>query len=90
VSPEDAQKIVLATNIGKLSLILRQAGAENSDASKRVTEGDLGLADKPAKAAAAPLSAIQQVILPRRSETATVAIVRALKREEYSVMQEGK
>ncbi len=94
VSPEDAQKIVLATNIGKLSLILRQAGAENSDPSKRVTEGDLGLADpatgKPAKAAAAPLSAIQEVILPRRTETTTVAIVRALKREEYSVMQERK
>jgi pilus assembly protein CpaB len=94
VSPEDAQKIVLATNIGKLSLILRQAGAENSDASKRVTEGDLGLADpdkgKPAKAAAAsPPGVLQQIIAPRRTDTATVAIVRALKREEYSVMQEG-
>jgi pilus assembly protein CpaB len=94
VSPEDAQKIVLATNIGKLSLILRQAGAENSDASKRVTEGDLGLADpdkgKPAKGAAASLPGVlQQIITPRRSDTATVAVVRALKREEYSVMQEG-
>jgi pilus assembly protein CpaB len=94
VSPEDAQKIVLATNIGKLSLILRQAGAENSDASKRVTEGDLGLADpdkgKPAKAApASPPGVLQQIIAPRRTDTATVAIVRALKREEYSVMQEG-
>jgi pilus assembly protein CpaB len=94
VSPEDAQKIVLATNIGKLSLILRQAGAENSDAGKRVTEGDLGLADpdkgRPAKAAAASLPGVlQQIITPRHSDTATVAIVRALKREEYSVMQEG-
>jgi pilus assembly protein CpaB len=94
VSPEDAQKIVLATNIGKLSLILRQAGAENSDASKRVTEGDLGLTDpdrgKPTKAGAASLPGVlQQIVTPRHSDTATVAIVRALKREEYSVMQEG-
>src|SRR5437763_1246237 len=42
VTPEQAQKILLASNIGKLSLILRQPGDGNADANKRVTERDLG------------------------------------------------
>src|SRR3984885_11857804 len=41
VSAEDAQKILLATNIGRLSLILRQPAEANSDPVRRVTEDDL-------------------------------------------------
>jgi pilus assembly protein CpaB len=40
VSPEEAQKILLATNIGRLSLVLRQP--DEAGAVKRVTETDLG------------------------------------------------
>src|SRR5262249_44570487 len=42
VSAEAAQKILLATNIGRLSLILRQAAAADAEPIHRVTENDLG------------------------------------------------
>src|SRR5882672_7718883 len=42
VTPEQAQKILLATNIGRLSLTLRQLADVNLAASRRVTEKDLG------------------------------------------------
>jgi pilus assembly protein CpaB len=41
VNEEDAQKILLAGNIGRLSLILRQPDEGKSDAVRRVTERDL-------------------------------------------------
>lgn len=42
VTPEDAQKILLATNIGRLSLILRQPVATRTDHVQRVTAQTLG------------------------------------------------
>jgi pilus assembly protein CpaB len=42
VTPEDAQKILLAANIGRLSLILRQPAATRTDPVQRVTAQDLG------------------------------------------------
>jgi pilus assembly protein CpaB len=42
VSTADAQKILLATNIGKLSLILRQPTAARAVPVHRITENDLG------------------------------------------------
>jgi pilus assembly protein CpaB len=90
VTPEQAQKVLLATNIGKLSLILRQPGEKNVPLNRRITEGDLGAG--PVKPAAAP------VVAPRaaapapppspRLGTTTVAVVRGTKREEYSVKRE--
>src|SRR5437868_14652391 len=50
VTPEQAQKILLASNVGKLSLILRQPGDVNADSVRRVTERDLGR-DRPRRAA---------------------------------------
>jgi pilus assembly protein CpaB len=41
VNEEDAQKILLAGNIGRLSLILRQPDEAKSDTVRRVTERDL-------------------------------------------------
>jgi pilus assembly protein CpaB len=92
VTPEQAQKVLLATNIGKLSLILRQPGEKNSQSSRRVTEHDLG--DAPARPviASPPVAAPTEAPVARpvrRSETATVAIVRGMKREEYTVRQES-
>jgi pilus assembly protein CpaB len=90
VSPEQAQKLLLATNIGKLSLILRRPEEANSDAGRRVTERDLGRIDPrttgevarpvlpppPPPVAAAPAPP---------TNTVKVAIVRNNKREEYTV-----
>jgi pilus assembly protein CpaB len=77
VDTDQAQKILLATNVGKLSLILRQAGETNPVPAQRVTESDLGRAAVAAPAAA-PAPATQSI---------TVSIIRNMKREEYSVMR---
>jgi pilus assembly protein CpaB len=95
VTAVEAQKVLLATNIGKLSLILRQAGAGSSEANRRVTERDLAQAElspPPQKKIAAdpPPPPPPAAIPARRLDTATVSIVRGLKREEYTVMQDGK
>jgi pilus assembly protein CpaB len=42
VSPAQAQKILLAGNIGKLSLVLRQPGEARLAQGGRITDGDLG------------------------------------------------
>jgi pilus assembly protein CpaB len=99
VTPEEAQKILLAANVGRLSLVLRQSGNSDVEASKRMSDRDLGLADpeadKPEKlAAAAPIAPVAtpplSVSLPEKKvhETTTVAIVRGMKREEYTVVQD--
>lgn len=90
VTPEQAQKVLLATNIGKLSLILRQPGEKNAPLNRRITEGDLGVG--PPKPTVAPVVAPPVTAPvpppPPRLETATVAVVRGTKREEYSVKRE--
>jgi len=89
-TPEQAQKILLASNVGKLSLILRQPGDVNADSAKRVTERDLGR-DRPRRAAAPPPPAPPPppppaaAPPPRASSTTTVSIVRGNKREDYNV-----
>jgi pilus assembly protein CpaB len=75
VDTDQAQKILLAINVGKLSLILRQAGESNPVASQRVTEQDLARQEPVAKPAAAPAR-----------NSITVSIIRNMKREEYSVL----
>jgi pilus assembly protein CpaB len=63
VSPEDAQKVLLATDLGKLSLILRQQGEAGLEASRRVTERDLGQAPTlPAPIVAVPAKDINTTV----------------------------
>ena len=58
VGVEDAQKILLATNIGRLSLILRQPAEANAAPVRRVTDEDLGGGPPVRK------TAIQQPLVP--------------------------
>jgi pilus assembly protein CpaB len=86
VTPEQAQKVLLATNIGKLSLILRRPAEAATDSARRVTERDLGgVSVRDVEPVRAPPSApiVATPVVP--SPTAKVAIVRNLKREEYTV-----
>src|ERR1019366_9150431 len=92
VAPEQAQKILLATNVGKLSLILRQPEEKSLALSRRITEKDLRtskISDEPPPVA--PESPLPQVAEPvrRADAAATVAIVRGLKRGENKVMRDG-
>jgi pilus assembly protein CpaB len=89
VTPEQAQKVLLATNIGKLSLILRRPAETESDATHRVTERDLGqggltrAVPPPPPPPPAPPVVVQQAAPP--SNTVKVGIVRNMKREDYVV-----
>jgi pilus assembly protein CpaB len=72
VTTEQAQKILLATNIGKLSLVLRQAGQSAEDPVKRVTDADLGITASRSKT---------------ESQMATIDIIRGTKPESYYVQR---
>lgn len=83
VSAEDAQKILLATSVGRLSLILRQPEEANTDPVRRVTERDLSPAPaevKPvAPGAVVPVSAKP----PPPSSTRRITIWHGMTAQDY-------
>jgi pilus assembly protein CpaB len=89
VTKEQAQKILLATNIGKLSLILSRPLESNPDPNRRVSEKDIGRTSpepvvRPAPPPPpAPITAAPAV----PSNTVKVTIVRNGETKEYSVMR---
>jgi pilus assembly protein CpaB len=87
VTPYQAQKISLATNVGTLSLILRKSGDADVVANSRVTETDLSEAETVARAVtpAAPV-----VSPPPVSSDVTVTIIRNLKGQDYKVVKEHR
>ena len=87
VTPQEAQKLLLASNVGKLSLVLRQPGDLNPSPDRRVTEKDLGNMPpaEPIRVAAPVQPAPPPAVKPPPSDTVTVVIVRGTKREEYKV-----
>ncbi|HEY7300848.1 MAG TPA: Flp pilus assembly protein CpaB [Xanthobacteraceae bacterium] len=100
VTTEQAQKILLASNIGKLSLILRQPGDGNTDGDKRVTERDIGR--NPPRPPVLPMRVPppppppppKPVVIappppPPPPPTVTVTIIRGTKQhEDYQVKRE--
>ena len=78
VNMEDAQKLVLAANVGNISLTLRQAGAGEGDATRRVTTSDLGVS--------MPVVAkLQKKETPKADPFSIIGVYRAAKRSEYPV-----
>src|SRR6266404_7896518 len=61
VSPQQAQKILLAGNIGKLSLVLRQPAEGKLAEGGRITDGDLGPGFARREAKAAPQAPVEKV-----------------------------
>jgi pilus assembly protein CpaB len=94
VSPDDAQKILLATNIGRLSLILRQSAEASTNSVRRVTERDLG--DSPAapkQSVAPPPSPVATPIaqappVPPAARTKHITIWHGMKPQEYDAPAE--
>jgi pilus assembly protein CpaB len=87
-TPEQAQKLLLATNVGKLSLILRRPEEAAADSGRRVTERDLGRIDARTIGEAVrppPPPAPAPIVATPPPNTAKVAVVRNNKREEYTV-----
>jgi pilus assembly protein CpaB len=83
VATDQAQKIILATNIGKLSLILRQAGEAHSSSVRRVTEADLGIAEIQTVDRRSPVAAPAPVGV----SGAVVEILRGMRSEKYNVQR---
>ena len=93
VGVEEAQKILLATNIGRLSLILRQPAEANADSVHRVTEQDLDnrpvAAKMPVQAApvqaVAPPPAVSQPVQekPMVRNTTQITVWHGMKSQEY-------
>jgi pilus assembly protein CpaB len=82
VTTEQAQKVLLATNIGKLSLILRQSGAGDPTAVRPVAESDLGIAR------AEPLANVVAAAEPSPPPAPTVVeVIRSMKMEKYNVLR---
>ena len=81
VSMQDAQKLTLAANVGRLSLTLRQAGASMGEITRRVTITDLGTAF-PLMATAEPKS---QPESKGPDPFSVIGVYRSMKRSEYSV-----
>jgi len=82
VATDQAQKVILATNIGKLSLILRQAGENHASSVRRVTESDLGVAEIASRDRPTPVAAAAAAI-----PGAVVEIVRGMRSEKYNVQR---
>jgi pilus assembly protein CpaB len=72
----EAQKLSLSSSVGTLSLLLRKAGEQVAEGTRRITLDDIFKNFLPAAG-----SAEQRAV--------TVAVTRGSKREEYSVPKEG-
>jgi pilus assembly protein CpaB len=89
VTKEQAQKILLATNIGKLSLILARPVESNPDPNRRVSETDIGrtrpepVRPPPAPPPPAPVKAAP--VVP--SNTVKITVVRNGETKEYEVQR---
>jgi pilus assembly protein CpaB len=75
VDTVSAQKIALSASLGTLSLMLRRAGEQYQDATRRVTASDL-----------ANTEVVQRA--PEAKRFAKVAVTRGGNRQEYNVASE--
>jgi len=86
-----AQKIILAQGVGRLSLILNKAGNAVAERTTRVTVSDLGVPEAPAtKEDNKPLDPPAAAV-PLRDPNTIVNVVRdGHRREQYNVFRDGR
>jgi pilus assembly protein CpaB len=88
VTKEQAQKILLATNIGKLSLILARPLESKPDPNRRVSEKDIGrTSPEPVRPPAPPPPAPPPAAPVVPSNTVKITIVRNGETKEYEVQR---
>ncbi len=88
VTKEQAQKILLASNVGKLSLILSRPVQSSRDPNRRIGERDIGrIIPEPVKPVAAPPPAPVVAAPAPPSNQVKVTIVRNGEAKEYSVIR---
>ncbi len=94
VSPAQAQKVLLAGNIGKLSLVLRQPGEARLAQGGRITDSDLGPAFAKREAAAKPV--VEKVPAPSllqafKSDTVKITIYPGIDdKKQYDVIHQAR
>ena len=80
VATAQAQRLILAQNVGGLTLMLRPTGESALEASRRVTTADLANAPQPKSGPAAA-----DIVASFKPASVTIAVTRRLERREYSV-----
>ena len=89
VSKEQAQKILLATSIGKLSLILARPVESKPDPNRRVSENDIGRTRpepvRPPPAPPPPAPVVKAPVAP--TNTVKITVVRNGETKEYEVQR---
>ena len=86
VSPEQAQKLLLAGNVGKLSLVLRQPAEGRTTEARRITDSDLGPGFARREASAAPQTVSAPI--PVKSDTVKVTIFHGIDEKKYNVIHQ--
>ncbi len=83
VNPVAAQKLVLASSAGRLSLVLRRAGSADYMGSRRITLGDLGTSSVGSK----PIEKQEDIsIVTEPDLNALISVIRRTKKaDQYSV-----
>jgi pilus assembly protein CpaB len=92
VSPAQAQKVLLAGNVGKLSLVLRQPAEGRLAEGGRITDGDLpGFARREAKAAPRPVEKVSAPSLVQafKSDTVKIVIYHGTDEKKYDVIHQA-
>jgi pilus assembly protein CpaB len=88
VTPEQSQKVLLAGNIGKLSLVLRQPGEAKPVQSRRITDQDLGPAFA-RREVPKPAQALASVPEPKTvNDNTKVTIFHGMDSKIYEVVRE--
>ena len=91
VSKEQAQKILLATSIGKLSLILARPVESKPDPNRRVSENDIGRTRpepvRPPPAPPPPPAPVKAAPVVVPSNTVKITVVRNGETKEYEVQR---
>jgi pilus assembly protein CpaB len=89
VTKEQAQKILLATNIGKLSLILARPVESNPEPNRRISEKDIGRTSpepvRPPPAPPPPAPVVKAPAAP--TNTVKITVVRNGETKEYEVQR---
>jgi len=90
VSPEQAQKVLLAGNVGKLSLVLRQPAEGRTAEGRRITDSDLGPGFARREASAAPIANVSAPLPPmaRQDNNTRVTIYHGTDLKAYEVVRE--
>ena len=88
VSVTDAQKLHIAMDAGKLSLVLRSAGDIDPALGRTIAQKQLAVSSKPAPVKRAARRAVIKPAIPAGSASAQVTIIRGDERDEVNVLAE--